>query len=86
MIGNGGPTGVCSLDDRFAIAATWPGLVKIDVQSSEADVLRGGARMLRHTKPVIIIEANDNGISALLEDWGARKMGFLRRDQIWAWE
>ena len=63
-----------------------PGLVKIDVQGMEGDVLRGGEKTIRAANPVILIEANDeNGVSALLESWGARKMGFVRRDQIWAW-
>ena len=63
-----------------------PGLVKIDVQGMEGAVLRGGEKTIRAAKPVIIVEANNNnGVSSLLEDWGARKVGFKRRDQIWAW-
>ena len=72
--------------DLCVIGGVHPGLVKIDVQGSEVAVLRGGEEMFRQARPVIIIEANDNdGVSALLEDWGARKVGFKRRDQIWAW-
>ena len=81
MVKGAGPIVVGTL-----MEGTWPGLVKIDVQGMEAAVLRGGERLFKTAKPVIVIEANDeNGVSALLEGWGARRMMTARRDQIWAW-
>jgi hypothetical protein len=43
--------------------------MKIDVEGSELEVLKGGKGLLRTCKPVLLVEANDAARLAELEDW-----------------
>jgi len=43
-----------SLDDLCAMAGQWPSAVKIDVDGTEADVLRGAGQVLARTSSVLI--------------------------------
>jgi hypothetical protein len=47
-----------------------PGLMKIDVEGAEVDVLTGAADTLRHSRPVLIIDLHNTNasVAALLEE------------------
>jgi FkbM family methyltransferase len=48
-----------------------PALIKIDVEGSEADVLRGASNILANPKAqAVLIELNDEAATRLLEDFG----------------
>jgi FkbM family methyltransferase len=52
-------------------------LVKIDVEGREADVLAGAVDLLRHVRPVLIIEANDvPALQELLEPLGYQPVAY----------
>jgi FkbM family methyltransferase len=48
-----------------------PALIKIDVEGSEADVLRGASNILGNPKArAVLVELNDDAAALLLEDFG----------------
>jgi FkbM family methyltransferase len=49
---------VRSLDDLAAEART-PDVIKVDVEGAELEVLRGGAQLLRHARPTLLVEFSD---------------------------
>lgn len=53
-----------------------PAFVKIDVQGFEEQVLDGGARTLRESRPVLLIE-NNSGAARTLADWGWTRFAYL---------
>lgn len=74
---------------------TWPDVVKIDTETHEEQVLRGGADVLRTRRPFLILEAINKGgidygrrISSLLDEIGGYNYyyigpnGLERRDHI----
>lgn len=44
-------------------------VMKVDVEGSELEVLKGGVCLLRACKPVLLVEANDAARLTELEDW-----------------
>lgn len=50
---------VTTLDDVLATGARPPDVVKLDVEGSEADVLRGAQRLLAEHGPVVVVELHD---------------------------
>ena len=62
------------------------GLIKIDVQGGELNVLRGARKLLEKHKPVVVVEDTDKGITALLSDLGASKVDKKAKDAIFAWK
>lgn len=66
------------------------GLLKIDVQGMEVDVLKGGEAMIRRDKPVIVVEVKLRGetnhdIAVLLREWGAEVLEDLGTDIVMGW-
>jgi len=58
-VGDGSARGQTSLDEFGARSPLgWPGLLLIDVDGAEAEVLRGAARMLREVSPHLLIETH----------------------------
>ena len=55
-----------------------PDLVKIDVQGTEAEVVRGGLETLRATRPALLIEieSGDVGVAGLLEGEGYAELAY----------
>ena len=47
-----------SLDEFFAGQATWPDLIKIDVEGAELDVLQGARRIIAQHHPVMFVEVH----------------------------
>ena len=47
-----------SLDEFFAGQATWPDLIKIDVEGAELDVLRGARQIIAQHHPVMFVEVH----------------------------
>jgi FkbM family methyltransferase len=82
-----------TLDNFIATGGPLPQLIKIDVEGGEYEVLRGGANLFRHQKPLIIAEIHHQRaaeqISAWLGEhkygsqWNIPKEGFPRR--LFAW-
>lgn len=56
-----------SLDEFFAERATWPDLIKIDVEGAEYDVLRGARQIIAQHHPVMFVEVHPR----LLGNFGA---------------
>lgn len=55
--------------------------IKIDVEGAELDVLRGAAQVLRHRRPVLIVEVNDpEGIDAFARAEGYTCVRYDPRD------
>ena len=76
--------------DRFAVRAATldslglaPDLVKIDVQGTEAEVVRGGLGTLRRARPALLVELEgpSRGCRALLEGEGYVQLAF-RGDRL----
>ncbi len=72
VIAPGGTVPSVTLDE-FATANPQPALVKIDVEGSEADVLRGANRLLREQRPLIVCDLHGEDlrsiVSGLLGDY-----------------
>jgi FkbM family methyltransferase len=58
---------VTTLDDVYPEGGAQPALLKIDVESLEAEVLRGGASLLRNARPLVIVEVLPHADPAPLE-------------------
>jgi FkbM family methyltransferase len=58
---------VTTLDDEYPEGAAQPALLKIDVESLEAEVLRGGVALLRGARPLVIVELLPHADPAPLE-------------------
>ncbi|MCW3041134.1 MAG: FkbM family methyltransferase [Solirubrobacterales bacterium] len=56
---------VTTLDDVLAGGAPPPDVVKLDVEGSEGDVLRGAHDTLRRHRPVVVLELHDTHADAL---------------------
>jgi FkbM family methyltransferase len=56
-----------SLDQFFAGQATWPDLIKIDVEGAELDVLQGARQIIAQHHPVMFVEVHPR----LLGNFGA---------------
>lgn len=67
------PIEVATLDQRAAEHGLEIGLVKIDVEGFEADVLRGASEVLRRSHPVVIFE-----VHSVRPDGGADEIDLLR--------
>jgi FkbM family methyltransferase len=65
---------VTTLDAALAAGAPAPDLVKLDVEGSEGDVLRGAVRLLTEVRPALVIEVHDTAaeICDLLDVAGYR--------------
>jgi FkbM family methyltransferase len=82
-----------TLDNFIATGGPLPQLIKIDVEGGEYEVLRGGASLFFHQRPLIIAEIHHQRaaeqISAWLDEykycsqWNIPKEGFPRR--LFAW-
>lgn len=59
------PVEVTTLDAWRKASGARPALVKIDVEGSELDLLRGAARTLRELRPVLAVEVHRGGGIAL---------------------
>lgn len=68
--------------DAFGISEA--GLIKIDVQDSETDILMGASQTLS-SKPVLIVEnsGRDPRLVPMLSDIGYRCVVRVRRDEVW---
>lgn len=56
---------VTTLDDVVAGGAPPPDVVKLDVEGSEGDVLRGARDVLRTHRPIVVMELHDTHADAL---------------------
>ncbi len=56
---------VTTLDEVVAGGAPPPDVVKLDVEGSEGDVLRGAHRTLREHRPAVVVELHDTQADAL---------------------
>jgi FkbM family methyltransferase len=63
----GVPVRVCSLDDLAAMFGD-PHVVKVDVEGAELEVLRGGTRLLRRARPVMLVEMSSEQVLAQARD------------------
>ena len=78
---------VVSLDGYFAASALRPGLIKIDVEGAEAEVLRGARQTLRNIRPIVLVEIHDLGerhrknVLELLEGCGYAVTGLGTRER-----
>jgi FkbM family methyltransferase len=69
--GTGEEVPVTTLDDLLTAGIGPVGLIKIDVEGGELDVLDGGRRLIRRDGPALIIEVNDPaGTERYLEELG----------------
>jgi FkbM family methyltransferase len=69
--------------DSFGLAPT---LIKIDVQGSEADVLRGARETVAEHRPILLVEsgASNDEVAELLGALGYRRReSGSRRNQLW---
>lgn len=56
---------VTTLDDVVAGGAPSPDVIKLDVEGSEGDVLRGAQATLRTHRPIVVMELHDTNADAL---------------------
>lgn len=70
------------------------GLIKLDVEGLEVEVIRSGERTIRESRPIIVLE--ENGCAAryghkvgdarrVLESWGMREAGHFEGDVVMEW-
>ncbi len=69
----------CTLDELVAEFSLSPAFIKIDVEGHELSVIRGGASLLQHARPPLLIEVSGNPddpetpaheLFRLLHGWG----------------
>jgi hypothetical protein len=74
-----------TLDHLAARLATVPGLLKIDVEGAELDVLRGAERLLAERRPHVVVETHapdvEDGCLELLVGHGYRPL--VRNQRRW---
>jgi FkbM family methyltransferase len=58
-----------SLDDFIANGGPAPRLIKIDVEGSEYEVLRGGANLFAAQRPLIIVEVHHREAADRIREW-----------------
>lgn len=84
-----------TLDAKFGSMPTMPriGVIKIDCEGVEEAVVRGGEKVIREHKPLIIVEqkkgaayygADPEGAVTLLKSWGYRVVKEISGDYIMA--
>jgi len=64
---------VRSLDSLWAEGAIpAPDLIKLDIEGVEADALRGGTRLIREVRPILLVELHDTSgpVSQVLQELG----------------
>lgn len=68
--------------DAFNIEGA--GLIKLDVQDSESEVICGAVRTLK-SNPVLIVEitGRDEHLLPLLKDIGYKQAAIVNKDQVW---
>jgi len=59
----------CTTLDDFVETSTPPGIIKLDVEGAEADVLRGADRVFRTFRPELLCEVHDHANAAFVEAW-----------------
>lgn len=57
----------CRTLDELANTLSSPGVIKIDAEGAEVDVLRGGISLLPTAKPILIVEFSNDVL--LAEGW-----------------
>ena len=57
----------CTTLDDFAREHPAPDLIKIDVEGSEAEVIRGAERLMREERPAILCEVHDDDLAGQAE-------------------
>ena len=71
---DGVPVQTIALDDFAAATGCVPSFIKMDIEGAEIDALRGMPRMLRETRPILVLEQSpeDMQCHALLTEAGYR--------------
>jgi FkbM family methyltransferase len=64
-------TAFTTLDDEWRRTGIAPGIVKIDVEGAEAEVIRGAAALLREVRPVLFLELHVDELERRGESTGA---------------
>ena len=59
----------CTTLDDYVGSNVGPGLVKMDVEGAESDVLRGADRTIRVFRPVLLCEIHDGQNAQFVQDW-----------------
>lgn len=59
--------------DAFAAFHRPPALVKVDVEGTEAEVLRGGDRLFSQTRPLLLCEVHHREVAISVENWLGEK-------------
>ena len=68
--------------------------IKVDCEGYEYFVLRGGEKLIKRTKPLIVVEQKkadnydigDMAACKLLESWGAKRLGKIVGDYYYGWQ
>ena len=68
--------------------------IKVDCEGYEYFVLRGGEKLIKRTKPLIVVEQKkadnydigDMAACNLLESWGAKRLGKIVGDYYYGWQ
>jgi FkbM family methyltransferase len=68
----------CVTLDDFARDNPIPGLVKIDVEGAESDVLKGATKLFRTARPYLLCEVHDSANAEFIEPW-LKERGYVFR-------
>jgi FkbM family methyltransferase len=63
----------CTSLDDFVVLNPLPNLIKIDVEGSESEVLKGAEELFERCRPSVICEAHDAANALFVSDWFERK-------------
>ncbi len=59
----------CTRLDDFVETSLQPGIIKLDVEGAESDVLRGADHIFRAFRPVLLCEVHDDANAAFAQEW-----------------
>jgi FkbM family methyltransferase len=68
----------CTTLDDFAASNTVPGIVKIDVEGAESEVLKGAVRIFESVRPLLICEVHDKLNEKFICSW-LKEKGYVMK-------